>query len=88
MKLGKVVGTVVSTRKDEALVGFKLLIIEVESIPEGQPGERLVAVDYLGAGIGEHVLVAQGSSARVTLDKPAPTDATVVGIVDTLEHRE
>ena len=88
MKLGKVIGTVVSTRKDEALVGFKLLVIEVESSPEGQPGERLVAVDYLGAGVGERVLVAQGCSARVTLEKPAPTDATVVGIVDAVEHRE
>lgn len=79
MKIGKVIGTVVSTRKDEALVGFKLLVIEAD-----ETGERLVAIDTVGAGVGERVLVATGSAARVTLAVHAPVDATVVGIIDTV----
>ena len=79
MKIGKVIGRVVSTRKDEALVGFKLLVIEAE-----EAGERLVAIDTVGAGVGERVLVTTGSAARVTLSVHAPVDATVVGIIDTV----
>lgn len=79
MKIGKVIGTVVSTRKDEALVGFKLLVIETDDTQE-----RLVAIDTVGAGVGERVLVATGSAARVTLLVHAPVDATVVGIIDTV----
>jgi len=87
MQLAKVIGTVVSTRKDDALVGFKLLVLQVEG-PAGNNGftaERLVAVDTVGAGTGEQVLVARGSAARATLPVEAPTDAAIVGIVDTVD---
>lgn len=85
MILARVIGTVVSTRKDEALIGFKLLIVEAEDPRDGLDAERLVAVDTVGAGIGEVVLVARGGAARATLPVIAPTDATIVGIVDTVD---
>lgn len=75
MKMGNVVGNVVSTRKVERLVGNKLLIVEDEY------GNRFVAVDMVGAGMGETVLVATGSAARVSAPD-APIDAAIVGIVD------
>ena len=82
MIVGKVVGSVVSTRKNENLVGCKFMV--VEPIAElGNPSEKFVAVDNVGAGIGEMVLVATGSAARIgcNLDN-APVDAAIVGIVD------
>ncbi len=82
MIIGKVVGSVVSTRKSEKLVGNKFMIIEpVQSMNMGN--ERLVAIDNIGAGIGEFVLVATGSAARIGCDvSSAPVDAAVVGIID------
>ena len=87
MLLARVVGTVVSTRKDETLQGSKLLVIEPVDFEKQQPdGKRLVAVDSVGAGEGEVVLVAQGSSARLTdSTKDRPVDATIMGIVDYIE---
>ena len=82
MIVGKVVGSVVSTRKNENLVGCKFMV--VEPIAElGNPSEKFVAVDNVGAGIGEMVLVATGSAARIgcNLDN-APVDAAIVGIID------
>jgi microcompartment protein CcmK/EutM len=86
MTLGKVVGTVVATRKDEKLVGGKLLMVQELSL-EGEPLERYaVAVDSVGAGVGEVVLVATGSSARLTAaTKDRPVDAVIMAIVDSLE---
>ena len=86
MQLAKVIGTVVSTRKDDGLVGFKLLVLQVEDPQSGKDAQRLIAVDSVGAGVGERVLVTLGGAARVigtTVD--APTDATIVGIVDTVD---
>jgi len=86
MILGKVVGTVWATRKDEQLVGMKLQIVrEVDLALE--PRERfVVAVDSVGAGVGEVVLVAQGSSARQTqLTRDRPVDAVITAIVDKLD---
>ena len=85
MLKGIVVGNVVSTRKQDALVGSKFL--EIEVIENGQKtGKYLIAVDSVGAGIGETVLVTTGSSARLALrNTSAPTDAVVVGIVDYTE---
>ena len=82
MIIGKVTGTVVSTRKNDMLVGFKLML--VQHIENNQPVDKyLIAVDSVGAGIGETVIVATGSAARLALDKrEAPVDATIVGIVD------
>ena len=82
MLIGKVTGSVVSTRKIENLVGSKFMIIDVlEHMGSGQ--RQLVAVDKIGAGIGEYVLVAQGSAARIGNGlENAPVDAAVVGIID------
>ena len=81
MLIGKVVGSVVSTRKCDNLVGNKFMI--VEPIPSLKIDNRIVAVDKVGAGIGELVLVAQGSAARIGCgDDRAPIDAAIVGISD------
>ena len=82
MVMGKVVGTIVSTRKNENIVGSK--IFEIRLIENGQETDRyIVAIDSEGAGIGEKVLVTTGSSARLALLNPnTPVDAVVVGIVD------
>ncbi|GAA3512591.1 EutN/CcmL family microcompartment protein [Georgenia daeguensis] len=86
MYLAKVIGNVVSTSKDERLVGFKLLLVrrlnelhELVGVPE-------VCVDTVGAGNGETVIVTKGSSARFAADRQSsPIDSTIVGIVDTVE---
>ena len=82
MIIGKVVGSVFSTRKSDKLVGNKFMIVEpVKSMT--QSGSKLVAIDIIGAGIGEYVLVAQGSAARIGCDvADAPVDAAIVGIID------
>lgn len=82
MIIGKVVGSLFSTRKSEKLVGNKFMIVEpVERMRN--TGSRLVAIDIIGAGIGEYVLVAQGSAARIGCDMAdAPIDAAIVGIID------
>lgn len=81
MIIGKVVGSVVSTRKCDNLVGNKFMI--VEPIPSLKVDNRIVAVDKVGAGIGELVLIAQGSAARIGCgDERAPIDAAIVGIID------
>ena len=81
MIIGKVIGSVVSTRKNEKLVGSKFMIVETKA--ETGDFKRLVAVDNVGAGIGEMVLVATGSAARVGCEKEsAPIDAAIVGIID------
>ena len=81
MLVGKVVGSVVATRKNEDLVGNKFLIVQpLESMADQK---RIVAIDNVGAGIGEIVLVTQGSTARfVSGVSNAPVDAAIVGIVD------
>ena len=80
MFVGKVTGSIVSTRKNEKLIGSKFMI--VESVMNGNK-ETLVAVDNVGAGIGEIVLVATGSAARIGCNlSDAPVDAAIVGIVD------
>ena len=82
MIIGKIVGSLFSTRKNEKLVGNKFMIVEpVEDMRS--TGSRLVAIDVIGAGIGEYVLVAQGSAARIGCDMAdAPIDAAIVGIID------
>lgn len=79
MIVGKVTGSIVSTRKQENLVGNKFMIIE----PMNNKKETIVAIDNIGAGIGEYVLVALGSSARIGCGMPdSPVDAAIVGIID------
>ncbi len=86
MYLAKVRGTVVSTSKDERLVGFKLLVIQRIGIDAEYVSIPQVAVDTVGAGVGEVVIVTGGSSARFAAARSdAPIDCTIVGIVDTVE---
>lgn len=83
MIIGKVVGTVICTRKNNALVGSKFLIVDPMEKMKTENSSRLVAVDNVGAGIGDIVLVTTGSSARLGCDdSDSPIDACIVGIVD------
>lgn len=82
MIVGKVVGSVVSTRKSEKLIGQKFMIVEPLDHMSADH-KRIVAIDIIGAGIGEYVLVAEGSAARIGCGlEMAPVDAAIVGIVD------
>lgn len=86
MKLGKVVGTVVSTRKDEKLDGLRLYMVQDIGPDLAARDAFVVAVDAVGAGVGEIVLYASGSSARQTRQTDGrPVDAVIMGIVDQLE---
>ena len=81
MLIGKIVGSVVSTRKNEKLIGSKFMV--VETLAETGSFKRIVATDNIGAGIGEMVLVATGSAARIGCNhESAPIDAAIVGIID------
>jgi len=81
--IGRVINSIWSTRKDESLVGAKLMIVQLLDTPEEGKGKIIVAVDTIGAGIGERVLITQGSSSRrMTGFKDSPVDATIVGIID------
>lgn len=92
MFLARVIGAVVSTKKDETMRGRKLLILRPMLVDESNPAQfrpgssTIVAVDSLGAGIGDLVLFCQGSSARQAAGmKSLPIDAAVIGLVDTVE---
>ncbi len=86
MVLGKVVGTVVSTRKEDELAGLKFLLVKACDADGKPTGATVVAVDAVGAGVGEVVLYASGSSARQTkVTKDRPVDATIMAIVDQVE---
>ncbi len=86
MVLGRVEGTVVATRKADRLEGLKLLLIGVVDSAGKATGGSFVAVDAAGAGVGEIVLCAQGSSSRLTpMTENRPVDAVIIGIVDAVE---
>jgi ethanolamine utilization protein EutN len=92
MFLARVEGSVVATKKDEAMAGRKLLLLRPQLVDEKDPTRlrpgvnTVVAVDSVGAGLGELVLFCQGSSARLApgLEK-APVDAVIIGIVDAVD---
>lgn len=86
MKLAKVIGTVVSTRKEETIRSLKLLLLK-DLDEQAQPKQTLVvAADAVGAGMGEVVLYASGSAARQTVQThQRPVDAVIMAIVDILE---
>ena len=89
MILAKVIGTVWATRKDEKLVGMKFQIVQPVALDYKPKKGFLVAVDSVGAGVGEIVLIAQGSSARQTvLTENKAVDATIMAIVDKLDAEE
>ncbi len=86
MILAQVLGTVVSTRKDAGLMSLKLLLVREVDSQFKATGNFVVAADAVGAGSGELVLVAQGSSARMTeVSREKPVDAVISGIVDAVE---
>ncbi|MFH2203790.1 MAG: EutN/CcmL family microcompartment protein [Elusimicrobiota bacterium] len=86
MLFARVVGNIVSTNKDEKLVGKKLLVVQPVELDDKAKGSPLVAVDAVGAGESELVLLVQGSSARQTaLTEGHPVDCTIVAIVDYVE---
>lgn len=84
MKVGRVIGNIWATRKEEKLSGYKLLVIQpINLLDDSATGAPIVAADIIGAGVGETVIYVGGSSARsATGDRDVPVDATVVGIVD------
>ena len=86
MLLGKVVGTVVATRKEQEIEGLRLLLVRGLDLEGKSTSTVVVAVDAVGAGVGEVVLYASGSSARQTkVTKDRPVDATIMAIVDEIE---
>jgi ethanolamine utilization protein EutN len=92
MFLARVEGSVVATKKDPAMSGRKLLLLRPQLVDEKDPGRfkgganTIVAVDSVGAGLGEMVLFCQGSSARLAPGmREAPVDAVIIGIVDSVD---
>ncbi len=92
MFLARVEGSVVATKKDASMSGRKLLLVRPQLVDDKDPtrfrpgGNTIVAVDSVGAGIGELVMFCQGSSARLAPNlKDAPVDAVIIGIVDTVD---
>jgi ethanolamine utilization protein EutN len=89
MKIGRVVGSLWSTKKNDLLTGMKLMIVEpINPLDADEKYQPIVAVDSIGAGIGEDVIYATGSSARkATLNQESPVDAAILGIIDNIEIR-
>lgn len=87
MLIARVVGTVVSTEKHEKLVSAKLLLVQPLGLDDAPRGASLLAIDSVGAGVGEKVLVVvEGRAAGEALGrKVAPVDAAIIGIVDTVD---
>ena len=90
MYIGKVIGNIVSTKKEESLTGMKFMIVDIiknhKNSEENKIGSTIVAVDLVGAGRDEYVLISTGSSARIASGKEqSPVDATIVGIIDIFE---
>lgn len=87
MFIAEVIGTIVATRKHERLVGSKIQVVQPLAPRGGKArGEPLVAVDAVGAGVGERVIVVGGSGARKAVDDDlCPVDATIIGIIDHLD---
>ncbi len=86
MLLAKIVGNVVATQKDEGMNGFKLLIAQSLDLHMNLTSSYVVACDAVGAGLGEVVIVVQGSSARLTdQTRNKPVDAAIIAIVDSVK---
>jgi len=92
MFLARVEGAVVATKKDPSMNGRKLLVLRPQLVDEKDPSRfrpgvnTIIAVDSVGAGVGEMVLFCQGSSARLAPElKEAPVDAVIIGIVDSVD---
>ena len=86
MIIGRIIGNIVATRKDPRLEGAKLLLVRPVTLTGEDENSYLVAIDTVGAGFRETVLVVSGSSARLAEGmKDRPVDAAIVGIIDTVE---
>ncbi|MBA4603269.1 EutN/CcmL family microcompartment protein [Thermoactinomyces mirandus] len=85
MYIGRVIGNVVATTKDSSLKGKKMLIVEKLNIQSNTAETSEVAIDTVGAGNGEYVLVTKGSSARVSSGMDSAVDAAIVAIIDSIE---
>ncbi len=86
MKMGRVIGSVVATRKDPSLDGVKFLVVESLTLDLEPDGGYVIAVDAVGAGADEVVLYASGSSARQTdITRDRPVDAVIMAIVDSFD---
>src|SRR5688572_23845404 len=90
VQIGKVVGTVVATQKNRKLEGAKLLLVQPMTLDDKPRGTAVLAIDSVGAGIGEKVLlVIEGKAAGDALGKNgAAVDAAIIGIVDTVDYRD
>lgn len=89
MILARVVGTVVATRKDDRLIGAKLLVVRQVDPSGKDESSYMVAVDTVDAGSGDRVLIVTGSSARMASGlKDCPVDAAIVGVIDAVEVTE
>lgn len=89
MNIGKVVGTVVATRKDQSLVGSKLMITQPLDLKLKARGEAIISVDTVGAGVGDIVIYIKGSVGRFATGKMnAPIDSAIVGIIDEIDVDE
>lgn len=86
MKTGVVIGTVVATRKCESMVGSKLMLTQPVDINKNPIGQPFVAVDAVGAGVGDFVLYASGTASRNSVQRPKSSiDAAIVGIIDNVD---
>ncbi|WFA07837.1 EutN/CcmL family microcompartment protein [Tissierella sp. Yu-01] len=86
MHIGRIIGTVVATRKDEKLIGSKLMITQPLTFKMEPKGEPIIAIDTVGAGIGEVVIYTTGTAGRIAARKlDAPIDASIIGIVDNID---
>ena len=89
MNLARVIGTIWATRKDPNLEALKMQVIQPISVDEKDSGSPMIAVDTVGAGVGETVYYVTAYEAVIPLEKkPALSDASIVGIVDRIELRE
>lgn len=86
MFLGKVIGSVWATQKEEGMDNLKLMIVQPIDVHAKEAGQTVIAADRIGAGVGETVIISRGSPARMLFsDKRVPIDAMIVGIVDSFE---
>ena len=86
MRIGRVIGTLVATKKDDSLVGSKLMVTQPLDIDYKPQGEPEIMVDTVGAGIGEVVIYSEGTASRNAAGKPdSAIDAAIVGIVDNVD---
>ena len=86
MLLGKVTGSLWSTRKDEKLNGWKFMMVDILNQEDEKQG-FLIAADNAGACVGDKVLISQGNAARISAEDPnVPIDAMIVGVIDSTEE--